>query len=393
MRQILRAGASFLICVGVPAADEAEATPAINLQLAYAADALQVFDGGLDRGGAYLDLIDVQLSVDLDKTLGWSGAQFFLYGIYTNGNSIGEKAGDLNGVSNIETGVEAVRVVEAWVDQTFADGQGSLRAGLYDVASEFDAGEVRALFLNSAQGSGTDFSQSGLNGPSMWWVTSAAVRLNWAFEDGVYARAVVADGVSGDPEHPKRTAIDFDDGDGALIAAEAGIAREGRLWSIGVWGYTEAFADLDALSTRTHHNRGAYVALEEALWGRDEIGFDLSGSLRLGVANDDVNSVSSFFGASLVGTGVVAARPDDQLGFAVAVAEIGSKGRQLIADAGGDPANREINIELTYYADITEWLSLQPDLQWIIAPGGDEAVDDAFVAGLRLQLKNNWSVD
>ena len=113
----------------------------------------------------------------------------------------------------------------------------------------------------------------------------------------------------------------------------------------------------------------------------------------IGVANDDVNSVSSFFGASLVGTGVVAARPDDQLGLAVAVAEIGGKGRQLIVDAGGDPANREINIELTYYADITEWLSLQPDLQWIIAPGGDEAVDDAFVAGLRLQLKNSWSVD
>lgn len=366
----------------------------MSLQLAYTADAWNVFDGGLDRGGAYIDLFDAQVGVDLEKTIGWGGAQFFLYGIYSNGNSIGEKTVDLNGVSNIETGVEAVRVVEAWIDQSFAEGRASLRAGLYDIASEFDAGEVRSLFLNASQGSGTDFSQTGLGGPSMWPVTSVAARLNWMFEDDVYARAVIADGVPGDLEHPKRTTIDFDEGDGALIAAEVGIAREGRLWSLGAWTYTEKFADLDPASARTHHNRGAYVALEEALLSREEgCDFDLSGSVRFGVADSDINAVSSFFGATLVGTGVIAARPDDQLGFGVAVAELGRKGRQAIADAGGDPANREINIELTYYADVTEWLSLQPDVQYIISPGGDETVDDVLVAGLRLQLKKDWSVE
>ena len=366
----------------------------MSLQLAYTADGWSVFDGGLDRGGAYLDLFDAQLSVDLDKTIGWSGAQFFFYGLYSNGNSIGEKAGDLNGVSNIETGVEALRVAEVWVDQSFADGKASLRAGLYDFATEFDAGEVRSLFLGASQGTGTDFSQSGSNGPSVWPVTSLGARLNWTFDDDIYARIAVADGVPGDLEHPKRTTIDFDKGDGALIAAEAGIAREGRLWSLGAWTYTEKFADLDPASTRTHHNRGAYLALEEALWSREGGNdFDLSGSLRVGVADSDINAVSSFFGATLVGTGVIAARPDDQLGLGVAVASLGRKGRQAIFDAGGDPASREINIELTYYADITEWLSVQPDLQYIISPGGDDAVDDAFVAGVRLQLKKDWGFE
>ena len=92
-------------------------------------------------------------------------------------------------------------------------------------------------------------------------------------------------------------------------------------------------------------------------------------------------------------TGLIEIRPDDQLGLGVAVANAGDPFRQLIADAGGDPAEREINIELTYYADVTEWLSVQPDLQWIINPGADETVDDAFVAGLRFQLKKDWAVD
>ena len=131
----------------------------------------------MDEGTAYLDDLDAQLSLDLDQLVGWGGAQAFIYGLYSNGNSISELVGDFNGVSNIETGVEAIRLVEAWVDQTFAEGKGSLRVGLYDLASEFDASEVRALFFNAGHGSGTDFSQTGQNGPTMWPVTSFAARV------------------------------------------------------------------------------------------------------------------------------------------------------------------------------------------------------------------------
>ena len=379
--------------VGDDAAPADEPAPALTVQFAYMGDLMEVVDGGLDEGGVYLDDLDAQIGVDLDRVFGWSGARAFVYGLYTNGNSINEKSGDLQGPSGIEVGVEGVRLVEAWIDQSFAEGAGSLRVGLYDVSGEFDAGEVRALFLNSSHGSGPDFSQTGLNGPSMWPVTSFGARLNWTFEGGPYARLAVVDGVPGDLDHPKRTTIDFDDGDGALIVGEVGIAEEGRLWSLGAWVYTEEFADL--VTAETHSNRGAYVALEERLMERADDGpwFDLSGSLRLGVADSDVNPLSSFFGATLVATGLIPARADDQLGLGLALANAGDAFRTVIADAGGTPARREINIELTYYADVTEWLSVQPDLQWIIDPGADRAVDDAFVAGLRFQLKSDWAID
>jgi porin len=344
--------------------------------------------GGLDQGTRYLDNLDLQVTADLNRLIGWPGAKAFAYGLYNNGHTFsGELAGDLQGISNIETGVQAFKLYEAWIDQSFGGGQGSLRVGLYDLNSEFDAGNVRALFINSSHGIGPDFSQAGENGPSIFPATSLAARINWSFENGVYLRGAVLDGVPGDPEHPKRTTIDLSSDDGVLWVAEAGLAEDsGRLWSLGVWGFTARFDDLTEAVTH-RDNRGVYAAVEETLMSKEDGGpFTLAGSLRVGLANDDINPLSSFAGASLVATGVIDARPDDQLGLAVAVANTGSKFRSQIADAGGDPAAREINLELTYRAQVTEWLALQPDLQWVINPGADETIEDVFAAGLRFEF-------
>ena len=39
--------------------------------------------------------------------------------------------------------------------------------------------------------------------------------------------------------------------------------------------------------------------------------------------------------------------------------------------------------EVTYQANIAPWLSVQPDLQYIIHPGGSSRYDDALVIGAR----------
>ena len=392
MRRFLLAGSCCMALVGNAYAEEPKAeepAPPANLQLTYSADLWNVSSGGLDSDMVYLDNLDLQLAIDLDQTVGWTGAQLFLYGLYNNGNSVsGDSVGDFQGISNIETGVEALRLYEAWIDQSFAGGKGSLRVGLYDFNSEFDAGEVRALFLNPSHGIGADIAQSGQNGPSIFPSASLAARVNWSFDEGVYLRGTIADGVPGNPDHPKSTRIDFEDGDGLLVAAETGIAREGRLWSIGAWTYTEKFPDLE--TAETHNNAGIYLALEEKLLSAESgAGFDLSGSLRLGIANDDVNPLSTFFGATLVATGLIPAWPEDQLGLGVAIAHAGDKFQSTLMD----PADNEINIELTYFANLTESLSIQPDIQWVINPGLDGSIEDAFVFGVRLQLNKNWVID
>jgi porin len=46
----------------------------------------------------------------------------------------------------------------------------------------------------------------------------------------------------------------------------------------------------------------------------------------------------------------------------------------------------ETALELTYLVAPAPWLSVQPDLQYVIDPGTDGALDDALVLGLRVQI-------
>ena len=46
---------------------------------------------------------------------------------------------------------------------------------------------------------------------------------------------------------------------------------------------------------------------------------------------------------------------------------------------------RETVLELYYNAQVLPWLSVSPDLQWILNPGGEDG-RDAFVAGVRFQM-------
>jgi porin len=46
----------------------------------------------------------------------------------------------------------------------------------------------------------------------------------------------------------------------------------------------------------------------------------------------------------------------------------------------------EAVVELTYRAQVTPWLSIQPDVQWIIHPGGSSKIDNALVVGLRAAI-------
>ena len=54
----------------------------------------------------------------------------------------------------------------------------------------------------------------------------------------------------------------------------------------------------------------------------------------------------------------------------------------------GAPAAKrtETAIELTYRVQAKDWLTLQPDLQYVIHPNGDHAIGNALVIGLRLNV-------
>ncbi|MEX6634801.1 carbohydrate porin, partial [Hyphococcus lacteus] len=203
---ILTAMAGLEPAVGTTTPSDNE--PALAFELDYTSDLWGNASGGSQTGVRYLNNVDATLAVDLDTLGVIPNTTVFVYGLYNNGEAFsGDLVGDAQVVSNIEAPVEAVRLYEAWIEHEFLNGLASLKAGLYDVNSEFDALETSSLFINSAHGIGTDIGQTGENGPSIFPITSLGVRGAFQVSEQWTVRAAILDATPGNPSALKRTSV------------------------------------------------------------------------------------------------------------------------------------------------------------------------------------------
>ena len=359
----------------------------VEVTAVYTGDAWSNLAGGIREGGAYLDNFDFTVLWDVPSLPLIGDTQFFLYGLYNNGQSFAaDIVGDLQVTSNIETGVEAARLYEAWLQFDVGE-RGNLRVGLYDLNSEFDLLDSSLLFLNSAHGIGTDISQSGLNGPSIFPVTSLSLRYELGLNDEWRLRLAVLDGVPGHVDDLADTTIRLSEDDGALLIGELERQSDRSKLLLGAWGYTAEFStdplDAGAATEARRGNAGAYARGETVLLDGES---KLSVFGRVGIAHGDFNPFGSYLGAGINWRGAFAARPDDRLGVAVAWAETSGHVKQLAAGAGTTIDSREIAFELTYYAVVSERLRLQPNLQYVVNPGLNPQLDDALAVGLRFVI-------
>lgn len=362
---------------------EAEGEGPLKVEATYTFDLWSVAVGGLSRGTRYLDNLDLTLELDAERAWGWRAATLFAYALYNNGRPLSDDLiGDIQSTSNIETGVRALRLYELWVEQRFGNNHHSVKVGLYDLNSEFDTTESGSLFLSSSHGVGPDLSQTGSNGPSIFPVTSLAVRGEVRFAGGWRVRAAVLDAVPGDPLRPRRTAVKFGRGDGVMMIGEAEYRDTRTKFALGHWRYTARFEPLDPAAPARRGNTGTYALAERKLTresGSDDQG--LSGWLRFGVADDEINPIRSYFGGGLVYTGALAGRDADRIGAAFALARLGTPARRY-----SDQPARELAFEFTYRAPLTDWLIIQPDIQYVVSPASVKGIRDALALGLRVEL-------
>jgi porin len=361
------------------AAADGEAS-ALEFGVAYTADLLANVDGGLRRGEAWLGKLDLTLEADGSEA-GLPGVTAFLHLQALHGPAFSERyVGDAQVISNIEAG-DAPPVLEAWVEAELPGGA-AVKAGLVDLNSEFDGQTVGGLFLNSSHGIGPDFSQSGLNGPSIFPITAGAVvgkvsRGAWSGRLGLF------DPVAGDPADGRELRVRAPGQEGVLAVAEVERALgEGAAIRGGVWRYSTEFEVIEAVDEGAEPRRaadaqGVYATLEGPL-DRDRA---LDGWVRLGFADDSVNAVGAYLGG-----GVAWGPPERRWGLAVAHARLGDPARRLAQAAGESTRPAETTVEATVQLALRPGVTLQPDVQWVINPSWRPDLDDALVVGLRIVL-------
>ena len=349
----------------------------LDLQATDVADVLSNVRGGVARETRILDKADISATfTGADHGIpGWTG--FVDLQATTAADFGGGVVGTIQGISNIDAPA-GFRVLDAWVAYG-VEGTGGIKAGILDLNSEFDVTQTAALFLNPSHGIGPDFSQSGENSPSIFPNPGLGIAGYWMPGEHWQLKAGVFEGTSGDPAHPGRESIALTGREGALFVGEVR-NRPVANWviSLGGWVYSATF---DALNGgRSHGNAGIYAMTEAklvAVEGHDDQG--LNGWLRFGFANSAINPVASYVGGGVVYTGVFS--DADQAGVAVGAVRLGDAAQTALGLGAG-----ETTLEATYSYAVFDWLTVQPDIQYVISPGADPMLNDAFVVGSRISL-------
>jgi porin len=393
LQRLVAVGALCLAAVAPVRADDSscasdDACRPVELALAYSADWRHNASGGVAVGSAYSGLLEAGVSVS-PVTLR-NGIQFAANAslMYSSGRGVSERfIGDLHGVNNIEAPT-GWRAYEVWTEFRFGARRTSLRAGLLDLNAEFDAPATSAHFVGPAHGIGTEFAQTGLNGPSIWPVTGLGVRVAHSGESWT-ARFGAFDAVPGSLERDRFAHIELSGDEGALLAGEVEWQRAGfNKLALGVWSYTAEFDRVASLiasaPVAARGNRGAYALVDARLGSAGHA--SLNGFFRVGYADPRFNAIRSYVGVGVVANNIRAARPDDAVGLAFSYGALGEDYRALLEATEGTSRSAEINAELTYRFALGEQFAVLPSLQWIQDPGATGALADAWVFGVRVEM-------
>ena len=371
-----------------------ERPSAYSLGALYMADAMANVHGGLREGSAWVDYLELAGELDVGRVLGTGDLTLYASLVRTNAPTFSDRhVGDAMVVSSIDGG-RSLRVLEAWFDWGFeARGEGSVLVGLYDLNSEFDTTESRGLFLNSAYGIGQELAQTGRNGPSIYPVTALAARVAWAPALPWLLEFAVVDGVPGDPDGRHKSRWHLSRSEGALLIGEiTAAAGPVAQLSLGHWRYTAEFAGVrpapeDGRSRFERDNQGTYVTAEFRPRSEPEPGAPRWGAfVRAGEANQRVNAFERHVAAGLVAELPWPGVRGSRFGLAASEARVGTDYRARQKQVGTDLARYERNVELTWRVPAGGHLVLQPDVQYVMNPGAERRIPDAWVIGVRVEL-------
>jgi porin len=356
----------------------------VDIGFVYKGDFTRNFSGGIDQHSDYLGNIDFKTSFNFEKLVGWKGGSAFFYALHNHGGHPTQHVGDAGSTHNIETKISATKVYEAWIQQLAFDDKVSFLVGLHDLNSEFYVTDASGLFLNSSFGVGAEIAQTGVNGPSIFPTTSTAIRVRAEPSKNFYIQTALFDAQAGDPNNLTASYFRVNGSDGQLAITEFALfsGKEnpkdlyGKIGA-GVWNYSRTFDRLAGGDKGTNH--GWYVLGEQ--WITSEIAL----FLRYGTADGEVNRFANCLTTGVTFNGLLG-RPKDRFGLGYARIAQSDDYIQSVVAGGGDTLSSESAFEFSYRYELIPGVALQPDVQYVMHPGMNPALNNAVTSSMRVEL-------
>ena len=359
-----------------------------------------------DRTARYSDQFALGMKLDLQKILGWHDAEFKLAITERSGRNLSNdrisdpRAGQFSSVQEVWGRGQTWRLTQMWIKQKYFDGALDVKFGRFGEGEDFNS------FPCDFQNLAFCGSQVGNWVGGIWYnwpVSQWALRVKYNITPELFAQVGVFEQNPSNLETGNGFKLSGSGTQGIILPVElvwspqvGGLPGEYRL------GYYYSTAKADDLSEpgRTRSSKhGAWVVAQQQVTAHSS---DASRGLSL-FANATVhdkatNVVDNYQQVGMVYKGLFDGRPKDDIGFGVARIHVNDdvkKRAELLNAASGIddydnpgfvPLQRtEYNAELYYGFHVTPWLTVRPNLQYIKSPGAVDEVDNALVAGVKVQ--------
>ena len=341
--------------------------------------------GGFRKGIVGAGLFDVAIDFDLEALGGWEGMSLHTQFLGIMGDDpTAELVGDFNVVSNI-VALNTFRLFQGWIQKEWDSGRHGIRAGVMTLDDDFMGSEEAGLFLNSAFGPLP--TESGNTGAPIFPVGGLGFLAysepveSWRVQFGIY------DGDAGDEEdnlHGFDLSVGSDDGVAMFFQVGLQWPAGGRLpgtVNLGGYRHTGTFENFEG-GVAVDGMSSVYLVIDQALAVNREGDIRVGGFFRTGFTPQNDGSVVSFqVDGGLTVHDLLPGRWDDVWGFGVSRTQFSDPYLSFRQRAGETVGEAETVIEITVRFKVRDWLTVQPDLQWVLNP--HESTRDALVFGLR----------
>lgn len=348
-------------------------TPSIR----YATDLLASVAGGLQRGKAYAGQLGVEVRFDMGKLIGLTGLAFDVSGNWASGTDLSTDIGSTFKVAQYFAG-DVVRLYNLYLQQSLFDGRLDLKAGRIATDADFALSPADPITLAIQQN-----VPSVTTEPNATWGGRLIARPT--------ARVSLAAGAYySDPNLDQTTANGTEFGisrsAGYFVIGEASYRLNAEVGDVGLpgryrlGGYydSNAYGVLDNPDRQQTGNYGLYLLGEQMVYRDGGPGSPRSLSLFGALVYAPqwrINSMPWYASAGATYRGLVPGRDNDRAAFSVFY-------EGFSRDLPGQ--TYELVLEWTYAISVAPWLTVQPDVQYVINPGGRSSVGNAVVVGAQL---------
>ena len=370
--------------------------------------------GGTQRGFDYDGLTQVTLQLDTQHAFNWYGGTFNVSGLQLHGDNLStENLYSLQTASGIEAD-RGARLWELWYDQKFLnEDKLDIKIGQQSLDQEFMVSSNALLFVNTMFGWPMVPSADLPGGGPAYPLSDLGIRAQWKTPidsvkilAGVFNGSPIRNNNAADSQRADRwgTSFPLDGGVLAITELQYSYPALGAMsygddsplsgtYRLGAWYDSEQFADLRYDNTglsladpnttgvaRLHNGDYSIYGVADQMIMRSSTdpNRNLSTFLRvMGTPETDRNSIvfSANFGFNL--TDPLPYRTDDTFGIGMGYARVSNYAVGLAQDEINSPngsftpqGRSETFFEATYQYQLYPWMQLQPDVQYVINPGG-----------------------